>query len=442
MAEKTLREILRDLAHDAGVRDQQLRGRLSPELLKLWSIHEDDPYPHVQSVVSTRIEQLIQALPEGNRDLRKVARVRYNLVAEIPDDVRGGLTSRAEWFADPARGRAAVRFRTQSEWQEKYILPDFERQIRVQQKAVEEASPMLVSSSSSPPPSPPIEPPAVAVPPIPSGGLRRRMQIGIPVGAVALATAVVVIVTNSGSAKPGSAINAAPQSTASSGHPNADGLNGLRVTALNFEGFAAAFPASQMEGAARFRDSGGSRSQSKAAFTENASAEGGYAVGGSAGGIVARIDLTGKGDEGVIIYNVRLVDLEEQPAVDGMLIIPPSQGGNNERIRFVLDGRAPVARDFQTGEPYFDKQHISLPHNGKTVLNIEIGVSKIAAYSFKVAIDYEIWGSTFTQVVDHNGEPFRVSAMPCPPNGSVAEVYAMPSLSSESYERTSNFLCQ
>ncbi|MFG3640780.1 hypothetical protein ACGF3C_11005 [Micromonospora sp. NPDC047762] len=124
----------------------------------------------------------------------------------------------------------------------------------------------------------------------------------------------------------------------------------------------------------------------------------------------------------VTIYNIRLVDVEVKPPVEGSLISLQTCGGDAvNRMDILLNepDRGPFLEDEQghrTDRRYFDSQVINLAPGNKESLAIKATVNRggsPGSYSFRLAVDFEVDGNKYTKVVDREGQPFRVTGQVC-----------------------------
>jgi hypothetical protein len=144
---------------------------------------------------------------------------------------------------------------------------------------------------------------------------------------------------------------------------------------------------------------------------------GGYAV----GGLKLQIELQGnvKG-QAVTITGVHPASIRRAQPATGALVVQPSQGEGTEQIGFDLDASpTPLARQASLngalGGAYFDSAHPMLGYGDKRTFSLDFRARGLS-YAFNVAIDYEVQGQTFSQLVNWNDRPLqgRATAYLCP----------------------------
>src|SRR4030095_11376710 len=82
---------------------------------------------------------------------------------------------------------------------------------------------------------------------------------------------------------------------------------------------------------------------------------------------------------------------------------------------FELDnplGRIMHIKQHAIDGPYFESRTIILGRGEKESLVVSF-LAIASSFTFRVAIDFEVDGHRYTQMVDDNGAPFRVTARPC-----------------------------
>jgi len=140
---------------------------------------------------------------------------------------------------------------------------------------------------------------------------------------------------------------------------------------------------------------------------------GGYLL----GGMTLYLELEGLSDREVTVYDIRpIVEKEGAPAL-GALIDIPSQGNLTRQMEFNLESVDPAAKELKadgslSGRRFFDVQRIGLAKGHKETLVMQF-VTKTVAINFRIAIDYEVAGRKYTQIVSRKGQSFRVSANLC-----------------------------
>jgi hypothetical protein len=154
-----------------------------------------------------------------------------------------------------------------------------------------------------------------------------------------------------------------------------------------------------------------------ATFVNNALENGAYLYGGMELGL----NVEGLDGREATIYDIRPITRRGPIATDTAVVIPPGGGERITRMSFVLDQPHPIAmevpyganRSRRTLRPFFDIQRIGLRRGQKVWLTLWF-YAYGASFTFDVAIDYEVGGEKYTQIVNNNGQPFRVSAAACP----------------------------
>ncbi|MFI7598302.1 hypothetical protein [Actinoplanes sp. NPDC049681] len=138
---------------------------------------------------------------------------------------------------------------------------------------------------------------------------------------------------------------------------------------------------------------------------------GGFALGGA----VLSLEVEGKRNQEVTIFGVH-VDRHAVKYPLGAAILVYNQGGDTKQMHIDLDKPVPtpVTMDVNgpTKELFFRAHRIGLTSGKKETLDIEL-VTARSAYEFTLALDYEVGGKKYTQVIDRGGQPFRVAPAPC-----------------------------
>jgi hypothetical protein len=138
----------------------------------------------------------------------------------------------------------------------------------------------------------------------------------------------------------------------------------------------------------------GSREDSTSVFSDELKA-GAYA----AGGITAQVQLQAVSGHEVIIYNVRPVIRQKRDVVTGAVVGFAGAAGGIHTIWYQLDRSNSVAKDNDpNGPPFFTTQRIGLTKSNPETLILKFGASA-ASYDFNIAIDYEVNGQKFSQMV-------------------------------------------
>lgn len=141
-------------------------------------------------------------------------------------------------------------------------------------------------------------------------------------------------------------------------------------------------------------------------------AAGAYAV----DGMTIHVTIEGKRNEAINITNVRPVVVRREPPIDGPSIYMGTEGGGyTDNLSFDLDSPQPVAQEIHYPDPiqpFFDHKRITLKNGETDSLVLDLSAVK-AAYSFVIAVDYEVGGKQLSQTLDMNGQPFRVTPSLC-----------------------------
>jgi len=138
---------------------------------------------------------------------------------------------------------------------------------------------------------------------------------------------------------------------------------------------------------------------------------GGYAW----GGMNLLLEVEGKRNQEITIFDIR-VNRSTVSVPSGAVVLVYNQGGDTSQMQIDLDAAVPVPQilDDNVGpaRPFFKVKRIGLAAGQKETLSIEMDTVR-SAYEFTLSIDYEVGGEKFTSVVDRDGKPFRVTAIPC-----------------------------
>ena len=139
-----------------------------------------------------------------------------------------------------------------------------------------------------------------------------------------------------------------------------------------------------------------------------------------------RIILQGNRNEPVRILGIQPINLRRTDPLDGVLF--DMFGGQGEisniQMDFNLDKLSPhaltvISNDDITSRPFFKAHTISLTNGEQAVLVIQASTYCYSA-SFDLAVNYVVGSTTRTDVISHNGHPFRVSAYRFAKNGQLA----------------------
>lgn len=138
------------------------------------------------------------------------------------------------------------------------------------------------------------------------------------------------------------------------------------------------------------------------------------------GGANVSISLEGLAhQQEVAVFGVRPVNLQRVTFPSDAALLGFSQGNTTDEMQVVLDDPIPIAKvkpgEPGAGKPYFQGRRIGLPSGGKATLSVSLAALR-SAFTFQLAVDYEVGGHTYTHVVGSGGKPFtfRVAPDPCP----------------------------
>lgn len=140
---------------------------------------------------------------------------------------------------------------------------------------------------------------------------------------------------------------------------------------------------------------------------------GAFALGGS----VASLSLENAGALPVTVYDIRPVNIVTECLPLALAVQYGNEGGGPEGLWFDLDAAAPVAHgipDAAPGEVYFEtKGPIELAAGAQQELVLRLDTIW-GAYSYELALDYQVRGVRYRRIVDDNGIPFRTTTGFCP----------------------------
>ncbi|HYN93057.1 MAG TPA: hypothetical protein VES42_04340 [Pilimelia sp.] len=134
------------------------------------------------------------------------------------------------------------------------------------------------------------------------------------------------------------------------------------------------------------------------------------------GGGMARVSLENTHARPMTISNMRVVNIVRECIPLAAAILHGNEGGDAIPMSFNLDAAAPVAHDMAGADParpYFAVHTLDLKPGEKQVLTLNFEVVR-HAYSFDVAIDYEVAGATYVRLLRNGGVPFRAASSLCP----------------------------
>ncbi|EWM19766.1 hypothetical protein [Kutzneria sp. 744] len=135
-----------------------------------------------------------------------------------------------------------------------------------------------------------------------------------------------------------------------------------------------------------------------------------------------RLHLEGPRDHPVRITDIKPVVVSRKPPLSGSLVWAKPQGGEESTEAAVylddqfpiLQATKPVADGFVPAGPLFPAKTINL-NPGETSEVVVTALADKGSYEYKFAVVYESGDTLSTQVVDNNGQPFRVSGLNCGP---------------------------
>jgi hypothetical protein len=136
--------------------------------------------------------------------------------------------------------------------------------------------------------------------------------------------------------------------------------------------------------------------------------------------LTIRTTLEGRRNQQVRIFGLRPEITESGRPLAGTLFdTQPQAPSPNLQLKINFEEPSPVVREVVTdpdtqeqrdGDPYFDRNTISLDDREQQVLNVRAEVSS-KYIAFRLAVDYRLGNGQDmkTFVVDNNGQPFRIS---------------------------------
>ena len=140
--------------------------------------------------------------------------------------------------------------------------------------------------------------------------------------------------------------------------------------------------------------------------------EGAYAV----GGLTLIVDLESHIADKITVFNVKPI-IKRGPIIDGPLIVLSNEGEDTDQTYFDLDAPAPTAvkvnEDTRAPDgPFFHSRTIILGKGEKDTIMMAF-FALTASYTFRISISFEAGGKRYTQVLDHAGQPFRLTPDLC-----------------------------
>lgn len=127
----------------------------------------------------------------------------------------------------------------------------------------------------------------------------------------------------------------------------------------------------------------------------------------------AKIALRGNAVKPVRIMEMRALSKCKAPLTGALALSPPAGEDPTVKVGFDLDQPNPHARIIDEsdawGGPYFTEKTIVLAPDESIVLHI-VGATESRYCEFRIEARLLSDGKERTQVIDHNGQPFRVSS--------------------------------
>ncbi|MGW0588339.1 hypothetical protein [Streptosporangium sp. NPDC002607] len=147
------------------------------------------------------------------------------------------------------------------------------------------------------------------------------------------------------------------------------------------------------------------------------------AMGGvNLGKLTLRINFEGRRKREIRIVDIRPVILKRSAGLGGTLFSVPSQGGTPiARMVINLHEPVPVARevvagnpfgDGTEGEPYFEKEVISLPDGKQKTLIVRLNEKRHHS-TFYLQVDYLIANEKKRILIKDRGRPFQLTGLHC-----------------------------
>lgn len=138
--------------------------------------------------------------------------------------------------------------------------------------------------------------------------------------------------------------------------------------------------------------------------------------------------MTAKGGGVADVIRVRPVSIKHEDIPVGAAFLLPSQGGPDgvRRMTFDMDSSSPIPRhpagaEGPEGQPFFQTSRIVIDGDDAKGEAVSADFNTVkGAYSFQVAIEYQLEGQRYRQLVpDVDGKPktFRIAADLCPMPG-------------------------
>ncbi|MBM2623402.1 hypothetical protein JIG36_48700 [Actinoplanes sp. LDG1-06] len=141
-------------------------------------------------------------------------------------------------------------------------------------------------------------------------------------------------------------------------------------------------------------------------------AQGAYAVGGGHAIVV----VANASDQPIDIAGIHPVNLVRECMPLAAAFLGGGEAGDEPKMYFDLDLAAPEARAFNNeGEDptlFFQEKSWQIPARGEDEGQIDFD-TQLGAYSFDLAIEYQIDGEQYLALLDNKGQPFRITSSLC-----------------------------
>jgi hypothetical protein len=414
---------------------EALTDNLSP-LRDCWSINLQAEADVVRRAVQVNLQAHIGKLEASKRggrsrlsesdhvqNYRRVVAVNFNLVSgkDPAGLTQKTLTERRAWLDVEAWGRARVSASTSQRYLnsaidqiEQQILAGYKPVTDVPETGVAPADDS-VDLSGTPAEAPAVEATAKVSAGRSNSWLRRHAKWLAPTAAVVVAAAVsvpVVIERSGADAAPRVSSNGQPIPVAMAAGPvHVDSVVYVRDGSNKALGFSYVFPrkvqlsATDLAGLNQL-------SGNDPSYDEWMLSRGGV----NPDDAPIQLALRNKTSNPISITNIELVKQCVAP-LDGTLFYAPPQGEQGDiHLAFNLDDKFPIAKNHQTGASYFagsNARTIQLLPNETSVLLLDATTKQYyCRFHLNLIVDPEDGGSPVSELVDNNGKPFAVTAVP------------------------------
>ena len=402
---------LKKLTLNLGVKCTSYRGALGSHLRAAWGIEPTMDHAVMQDKVITELERMLTTLPEART--RLYLQVGFNLPSSPIAKFTAGMnyTNRTDWLNDHTgllssqRDKAlksAIDHATSGKTMRSYIenairehLVPLVGQRLAEREAEAKASGTAFSSPKSRP-------------------LIGCQSISLAFGAFALAFGSFVVYDNLHHTTP------TPSPSSSTAIASADPVN-LSIEVNNMTdakgGSAAVFPSATAAGAAPyFKLNSVNVADPSPTMLQQEDVAGGYLL----GGLDLNINFDTTSQDEITIYNIRPVNVKSQGIVSGALLYNPPPGGSDNTVLpmyYDMDVANRVARSYNIktateGAPFFATQSIGVTSTGPQPVALYFAASQ-GAYTFDLAVDYELDGKKYSQTFDIGGKPFAITGDLC-----------------------------